>query len=255
MTPTAERLTDSTKPTDPIASCLGVVMLATHFPRPAGDIGNPATWPFPVRYASVPAASVSRIVGGHPDPALLAPFINAAENLVTAGADLITTSCGFLVVWQQALNAALPVPVVTSSLLQIPLLQTALPPGRKIGVITFDSRLLGAAHLAAAGAGDGVVIEGIEQGRELHRVIAEDRLTLDWQAARDDVLDAGLRLQRRVPDLAAVILECTNLPPYAPALRRCLQLPVSDIVTLLTGLRSSLTPASGRHARLAAGSN
>ncbi len=250
---TAERSADSNRPAHPVASCLGVLMLATHFPRPAGDIGNPATWPFPVRYATVSAATVARIVGNRPDPSLLAPFIHAAEGLIAAGADLITTSCGFLVLWQQTLSAALPVPVITSSLLQLPLVQAALPPGRKIGVITFDSRLLGADHLAAAGA-DGVAIVGIEQGRELYRVIAGDLSTLDQRVARDDVLDAGLRLQHRVPELAAVVLECTNLPPYAPALRRRLKIPVFDIVTLLSGLHHSLVPDAGRHARLAAGS-
>jgi hypothetical protein len=61
------------------------------------------------------------------------------------GAAAITTSCGFLVRYQAALQAALPVPVWTSALLALPLLD-------RPGVVTVDGDALGAAHLLAAGA-------------------------------------------------------------------------------------------------------
>lgn len=70
---------------------LGVVMLDTAFPRPPGDIGNPASFPFPVLYDTVPTATVQRIVGS-PDPALLAPFISAGGRLIARGCGRITTS-------------------------------------------------------------------------------------------------------------------------------------------------------------------
>src|SRR3546814_16362954 len=63
------------------------------------------------------------------------------------GATLITTSCGFLVTAQKALAEALPVPVVTSSLLQIPQVQASLPPGRRVGVLAYDARRLSIAQL------------------------------------------------------------------------------------------------------------
>lgn len=222
-------------------------MLDTHFPRPLGDVGNHATWPFPVRYATVPAATVARVVSNCPDHDLLEPLLEAAGRLVSAGADLITTSCGYLVLWQHALSAALPVPVISSSLLQIPLLQAALPAGHQLGVITFDSHRLGPGHLAAAGISGDIPIEGIEQGQELYRIISGDLSELDTRAACADVLDAGVRLQRRVPHLAAVVLECTNMGPYAAALRHRLNLPVFDLVSLLCGLRRSGLPRNHRH--------
>ena len=109
-------------------SFLGVLMLDTRFPRAIGDVGNPKSFAMPVRHRVVAGASPQRVVG-EGDPALLQPFIDAARQLVDDGARAITTSCGFLVLFQQALQTALPVPVWTSSLLKLPELQAPGPGG------------------------------------------------------------------------------------------------------------------------------
>jgi Asp/Glu/hydantoin racemase len=216
------------------APILGILMLKTAFPRPRGDVGNPATWSCATRTKVVEGADVASVVQSGPLPqALIAAFIAAGRELVEEGATLITTSCGFLVTAQAALQAALPVPVVTSSLLQVPALQAALPPGRRVGVVTFDARRLGPAHLAAAGAAADTPVIGLEGGSELHRVVAGDLPKLDARAAEADLLAAGAALKARCPGLGAVVLECTNLPPYRAALARHLRLPVHDLVTLV----------------------
>jgi Asp/Glu/hydantoin racemase len=213
---------------------LGVLMLKTGFPRPLGDVGNPATWPCATLYKVVEPASVAAVVTAGPLPdALVAAFIEAGQALVAAGATLITTSCGFLVAAQAALQAALPVPVVTSSLLQIPAVQESLPLGKRVGVLTFDARRLTAAHLAAAGAPADTPLAGLEEGGELHRVISRDLAVLDGKAARADALAAGRSLVAAHPEVGALVLECTNLPPYRAALAESLGLPVYDLVTLL----------------------
>jgi Asp/Glu/hydantoin racemase len=182
----------------------------------------------------VEPASVAAVVTAGPLPdALVAAFVDAGQALIAEGATLITTSCGFLVAAQAALQAALPVPVVTSSLLQIPEVQAGLPAGRRVGVLTFDARRLTAAHLAAAGAPADTPLAGLEEGGELHRVISRDLAVLDGKAARADALAAGRGLLAAHPQVGALVLECTNLPPYRAALAESLGLPVYDLVTLL----------------------
>lgn len=225
---------------------IGVVMLETRFPRPLGDIGNPATFPFPVLYATVPAARAARVVTRAPlDEALLEPFVAAARGLIDRGAAAITTSCGFLAPVQAVLAARLPVPVAASSLLLVPEVQAGLAPGRRVGVITIDATALGPAHLIAAGAPADTPIAGVEGGRELHRVVMGDLPELDLEAARADVLAAGEALRARVPDLGAVVLECTNMPPYARALEARLGVPVHDVVTLVQRLHAGLRRGAG----------
>ena len=211
---------------------LGVLMLDTRFPRPPGDIGNPATFDFPVRYAIVRGASPKRVVRDG-DAALLQPFIEAGRALVRDGADAITTSCGFLVVFQRALQDALGVPVWTSSLLLVRGLAAALPPGRAVGIVTVDAAALGAPHLHAAGAPPDTPIEGLAPGSAFQRCLLDDEPTLDVDAARRATVDAAHALTARRPDVAALVLECTNMPPYAAAVREATGLPVHDITTLL----------------------
>lgn len=206
---------------------LGLLMLQTRFPRPLGDIGHAQTFAFPVRQRVVPGATPERVVRGR-DPAAWQPFIDTARALVAQGCNAIGTSCGFLALWQRELQAALPVPVWTSSLLQLAELKD-----RRCGVITIEAASLTAAHLKAVGADPATPVEGITPGSALHRTLLHDLPTLDEADAQAQVLAAAARLRRRHPDIDTLVLECTNLPPYAPALRLATGLAVWDVVTLL----------------------
>ena len=204
---------------------LGVLMLETRFPRVPGDIGHPATFDFPVRYRVVRGASPQRVVHER-DPKLLRPFIAAGHALVAEGATAISTSCGFLVLFQRELQAALPVPVWTSSLLLLAGLNGA-------GVVTVDATALLAAHWRAAGANPDTPVEGLAPGCAFQRCLLNDEPTLDVDAAREATVAASLRLTTRHPGLSTIVLECTNMPPYADAVRFATGRTVHDITTLL----------------------
>ena len=74
---------------------LGVLMLETRFPRPVGDIGNPASFPFDVTYDVVPGAAVGKVVTGRGlAPPLVDMFAERARRLEREGATLIATGCG-----------------------------------------------------------------------------------------------------------------------------------------------------------------
>lgn len=213
---------------------LGILMLQTRFPRPLGDVGHPATFSFPVRRHVVQGASPARVVRGR-DAAVLGPFVDAARALVAEGVHAIATSCGFLARWQSELQAAVPVPVWTSALLTLADLA-----GTRCGVITIEAASLGAAELRAVGADPLTPVEGITAGSPLHRTLLQDLPTLDEADAAQQVLAAARRLLARQPDLQALVLECTNLPPYAPALRQATGLPVFDVTTMLNARMAAL---------------
>jgi Asp/Glu/hydantoin racemase len=213
---------------------LGLLMLQTRFPRPPGDVGHPASFRFPVRYAVVHGATPAAVVRSR-DAATIQPFVEAGLALVAAGAGAIGTSCGFLARWQRELQAALPVPVWTSSLLEL-----AGQRGQRWGVITIEAASLTAQHFEAVGADPATPVEGITPGSALARTLLEDRPELDAADAQAQVLAAGARLLARCPDLQALVLECTNLPPYAPALRAATGLPVVDVVTMLEARMAAL---------------
>ncbi len=217
-------------------------MLESRFERIAGDIGHPASWPFPVLYGVVRGASPAMVVleGAR---GLLPDFVSAGRQLVAKGAAAIATSCGFLSIFQREMADALAVPVATSALMQVPWVQAMLPPGRRVGVITACAASLTAAHLAAAGAPADTPMAGLEHGDELYRVlVAGEKDDLDPQAAQRDVLAAAGDLLARHPAVAAIVLECTNLPPYAAVLQATFGLPVYDVHSMITWLQAGLRP-------------
>src|SRR6266851_242396 len=220
---------------------VGILMLETRFPRIPGDMGNALTWPFPVLYKVVPGASSARVVFDKA-AGLLDAFLDAAAELVRLGADGITTTCGFLSLYQREIAAYVGVPVATSSLMQIPLIERILPPGRRVGALTISAASLTREHLIAAGADPDTPIVGTERGSEFTRAILGDDARLDAAAAERDILDAGDALIAQYPETGAVLLECTNMVPYARALSEHLRLPVFSIYSFVSWLQAGLVP-------------
>lgn len=210
------------------AGFLGILMLDTRFPRPPGDVGNAETYAragIPVRFVTVHGASPKKIVQDT-DPSFLQPFVDAAVALAAQGARMISTSCGFLARYQSVLQAAVPVPVVTSSLLQCQGLE-------RVGIVTFDAASLSRAILDAVDVPGDAVVEGLSPGCEMHARILENNPVMDLAEVERNVVDAARRLTERQPGLANIVLECTNMPPYRDAVARATGLPVHDIETLL----------------------
>ena len=220
---------------------LGILMLETRFARPPGDIGNPSSFAFPVLFEVVEAASAARVVRERAD-GLLDGFIAAGRRLVDRGAVGLMTSCGFLALHQPALAAALPIPVATSSLLMVPMLERLMPAGRRVGVLTASAADLTSAHLAAVGAAADTPVGGLAPKGHLATVLLGGDLPLDPASAEADLLAAASDLLARHPAIGAIVLECTNMGPYRAALARHTGLPVFDVVGFAHWFHRGLCP-------------
>ena len=201
---------------------LGVVMLDTQFPRPAGDIGHPSAFGVPTRRCIVKGAWPDKVVQSGASlrkGRVVVPMLQLVRRLEQDGAKAITTSCGFLVLLQKDMQAQVNIPVVTSSLLQLPSL---LARHAKVGVLTISSNKLGVEHLRAAGAPRArmadVVVQGVDAKGEFATSILGNRATMDLEKAGTEVVAAAVALKKREPDLSCVVLECTNMPPYRAAI-------------------------------------
>jgi len=220
---------------------VGILMLDAQFPRVPGDMGNALTWGFPVHYRVVREASPDRVVRQGAE-GLLETFIHAARELERDGADGITTNCGFLALFQEELAAAVSVPVVTSSLMQVSQVNRVLPRGKRAGVLTISGSSLTQAHLDKAQVPQGTPIGTTEGGREFTRAILDNEVVLDVDAARADNVAAALAMQAAHPDLGAIVLECTNMTPYAADIVDATGLPVFSIVSLVNWFQAGLVP-------------
>lgn len=220
---------------------VGILMLEARFPRIPGDMGNATTWPFPVHYRVVRDASPERVVT-QKARGLLGRFIDAGQDLVRHGADGITTNCGFLSIYQPELASALGVPVATSSLMQVPLVQATLPPGKRVGVLTISAETMTPEHLTRIGVDATTPVGGVDPAGEFFTKIIGNAPDLDVEKCRAENVAGALALQQAHPDLGAIVLECTNMIPYAADVRRATGLPTYSILSFITWFQSSLVP-------------
>ncbi|MFQ6078230.1 MAG: aspartate/glutamate racemase family protein [Thermodesulfobacteriota bacterium] len=212
---------------------IGILMLETRFPRIPGDVGNATTWDFPVLYKVIKSATPDAVVRKG-DRGLLPSFIKGAQDLEREGVRAITTNCGFLAMFQHEMAAAVEIPVFTSSLMQVPLVYAMLKPSQKVGIITIHAESLTQGHLSSAGV-DKVphVILGTEGEEEFSRVILDDEMELDVEKSRDELVKIARKMISKYPEVGAIVLECTNMTPYAAAIQQEIGLPIFDIYTLV----------------------
>ncbi|MBG0818122.1 aspartate/glutamate racemase family protein [Planomonospora sp. ID82291] len=230
---------------------IGVLGLDTSFTKIPGHIRNPATFDFPVIYTVVKEATPELLVN-RADPGLLGPFVRGARELEARGAAAITGACGFLAVFQRELADAVGVPLYSSSLIQLPMVHRMIRSDRKVGLLVARAPSLTARHLEAVGAGHvPVCVAGMEEQPEFCEVMLEGRRSeLDVGRLEREVLGRAEHLARENPDLGALVIECTDLVPFAHAIQERLGVPVFDIVTLTETVHRGLTrrPFTGRGA-------
>ena len=212
---------------------VGVISLESYFPKPEGHIKHPASFDFPVIYKTVEGATIERLIRDR-DPALLAPFIEAAKELEREGVKAITGSCGFLALHQKAIAEAVDIPVFMSSLIQVPLVSRMIKPSQKVGVVVANSAALTDAHLSGVGIQDEpMVIAGMQDQPQFAEVILRgDSNDLDMDKFETELTTVVEKMLDENPEVGAIVLECTDLSHFAPALHRKFGLPVFDLSSL-----------------------
>lgn len=220
---------------------IGILILNANYPCVPGNVGNASSFPFPVRYKVVKEASIERLLKKR-DQKLLKPFIESAIALQEEGVKGITGACGFMALFQREVSEAVEVPVFLSSLLQIPFIYRTLRRRQKIGIITADSTSLTTDHFAAVGINPDipVVISGMENQKEFREAVLEEKGTLDSGKIEKEVVGVARKMVREHPEVGALLLECSDLPPYAHAIQNEIQRPVFDFFTMIHYVHTAL---------------
>jgi aspartate/glutamate racemase len=211
---------------------IGILILDASYPCIPGNVGNASTFPFPVRYQKVSGASIDRLLNQR-DPGLLEPFVAAAKKLESRGVRAITGACGFMAQFQPQVRTAVSIPVFLTSLLQIPFIFNIT--GKPVGVITANSSCLTVEHFRGAGIPDGMpmIIAGMEEQTEFREAVLEEKGTLNSDKIEQETVEVARELVRGNPHIGAILLECSDLPPYARAVQQAVNLPVYDFYTMI----------------------
>ncbi|MDR3435383.1 aspartate/glutamate racemase family protein [Telmatospirillum sp.] len=220
---------------------VGILMVKTYFRRFPGDIGNAETWSFPVQYRIVDESSPARMTELHKE-SLLAPFKAAAQDLIAAGVDGIATTCGFLSIYQKELADFCGIPVATSSLLQVPMVERLISSDKRVGILTYDGAALTGPYLEAAGIAADTPVYGMPPTSEFVRSIRQGDASVSFDTLKGEVLDLASRMLAENPTIGAIVLECTNLAPFTAAISDRFGLPVFDTVSLVNWFHAGLRP-------------
>lgn len=225
---------------------VGIVMQRDTVRRPVGDVGNAKTFPFPVLYRQVHDATVWDLFD--PQIALSAPepWVDAARELERAGVKGISGGCGFMAIHQRAMAAAVNVPVFASALLWVPLLDQLLGRNRRIGIMTANSESLDEEYYRGAGWSSediSVCTTGLED-TEFPAIVRSQQARYldagDQKRLESIMVDRAQEFVESHPTIGAIVLECTNFPPYAEAIKMATGRPVFHIVNLIKAIYQTL---------------
>lgn len=211
---------------------VGIIVVDAWYPMLPGNVANASTFRYPVMYEVLRGASISQIM--HGDPALLDPIIEAGERLVRHGVRSVVGACGSFANYQSAVAAALSVPTFLSVMLQAPLILRSLRPDQKLGVIAASPEALTPAvfHQCGIAAPERLIVTGAAGLPEFARMLAcEGRFNshaLEGQLVEHVRGFVGLH-----PEIGALLLQCSDLPPYSWSLQNATGLPVFDMVSLI----------------------
>jgi hypothetical protein len=221
---------------------VGVLLLDARYPRLPGDVGHAATYRWPVQFEIVEGLTADRLIH-HFDDGIPPLVARSVDRLIQRGARVVVGGCGFFARVHAYVRQRSRVPFLSSSLLQVPWLRTLY--GDPIGVLTIDAEALDDHYLGDCGWSrrDPVVIEGIDPASMFAQVYFENRDRFDPRQMEADVVAAARRLAARAPEVKAVVLECTNMAPFAAAVQRVLPVPLYDI----QGLADFAALATHRH--------
>ena len=218
---------------------VGILLLNNWYPTIPGNVANGMTYDFPVRHRMVEGATWERINCG--DATLTEEIIEAARNLQREGCRVICGACGYFGHFHRAVADALDVPVFLSSLIQVPFIKATLKSSQKVGIICADSTALTGGIWGSCGvAPDHCVVAGMPKGGEFDRSILHDQGDFDSGQICRELVETTQALLTEHPEVGALLLECSDLPPYSAELQRLVRLPVFDYITMIKFAHSAV---------------
>lgn len=216
---------------------IGIVAIKLDYPKLPGNVVNASTFSFPVIYEEV-AFEIEQLFAG--DPALEQSVVTAARALEARGARAIVGACGFFAHFQEAVASAVSVPVFMSSLVQAPIIQVGLSRDQKILVLAADGPSVNADLLAHVGATPDRLVVANLGDRPAFAPIRWGKTELDNGALIDDLRGLAAEQVRAHPEIGAILLECSDLPPYSADIQQATGLPVFDFITLINWARQAV---------------
>jgi len=216
-----------------VAGCaIGILVLDLWYPYMPGNVANGSTFDFPVLFKILKGSTGPQITSA--DPALLEMTIKGGKELEEQGVRAIVGACGYFANFQEEASKRLNVPTFLSSVLQVPVIMRALKPAQKVGIICAVAKAFTPSLLAQCGVNDlsRVVVVGAQDCPEFRNII-EGTGRFNSYKIEQELVGLAKELVSQNPEVGAILLECSDMPPYAWAIQNAVRLPVFDFISLI----------------------
>lgn len=216
---------------------IGIITIDFNYVKLPGNVANATTFTFPVVYEDI-IIEIEDLF--HGKEKILDQVIDAAKKLERKGVRAIFGACGYFNHFQEQVRDAVSVPVYLSSVLQIPIIKMGLKPDQKIAVLVADGEGANADFFAKANADIADCIVAEIGSLDSFAPIRYNKPYLDNEQLKNDLLAVVRQLREEHDNIGAILLECSDLPPYAAAIHRDTGLPVFDFTTLINWVHSAV---------------
>ena len=213
---------------------IGILVQDVRYPLIPGNVVNAYTYDYPVRMEIVEGANQSRVHTA--DRTLIPQIVEACEKMTKQGVRAIVGGCGYFGNFQKDVANAVDVPVYLSSIIQIPWIRVGLAPDDEIGIICADidnitDYLFEQCNVTSEERGKCQIV-GAGDMPEFSALL-EGRGEFKNKTIRDELVNLALEHVREHPNIRAILLECSDMPPYSAAIQKAVGLPVYDFITMI----------------------
>ena len=220
---------------------VGIVYIdEVNYPMVPGNVNNGFTYKFPVLLKPIMGLDPERLFAN--DPTIGQDVINAAKEMVQKdGIRALSSGCGFFGNYQREVADALDIPVGLSPMIMVPWIETMMKSSMKIGVLTanseaFNDNIFKQCRIEDP---DRIIVRGLRYEPNFS-AIPQQRGHFDNNGVRDDVVGKAMEILEENENVGAILLECSDMPPYANDIQMATQLPVFDFITLINFLANSV---------------
>jgi len=84
------------------------------------------------------------------------------------------------------------------------------------------------------------VIEGIGEKTGFSAILNSNTGSFNNELVKQEVVEGALKLTQKYSEIGAILLECSDMPPYAVEVQRHVKLPVFDFITLIKWVHHSV---------------
>ncbi len=213
---------------------VGILCLRSNHPLLPGNVQHAQSFDTPVLYHVIELDDPWPMMRGEPQVAeMLAEGVAA---LARQGVRAVAGACGSFGYYQKVVAATAPVPVFLSILTQIPFLLQSLPREARIAVIPAVGESMNARIYEACGIEDPSRLHiAPMRGRLVFDALLDDSTMHDVEALRREMIECAVTAARE-PGVAAILLQCSELPPFAADIQAATGLPVFDMTMLIRWL-------------------